>query len=80
MQAKVFLLPLLLHYIFSICNRTSTFSEIGYEFDRACLMEYDHMCFGGPPLATQTIEEADEILRILHEESQIGNYLAISEM
>ncbi|KAG6405911.1 hypothetical protein SASPL_133505 [Salvia splendens] len=46
-------------------------AQIGYEFDRACLMEYDHMTFGGPPIATQTIEEADQLLKIYQKESHI---------
>ena len=36
-------------------------------------MEYDHMTFGGPPIATQTIEEADQLLKIYQKESHIGN-------
>ncbi|XP_057773374.1 uncharacterized protein LOC130992654 [Salvia miltiorrhiza] len=52
-------------------KRLNARKEIGYEFDRACLMEYDHMSFGGPPVATQTIEEADGILRNYQKESHI---------
>ncbi|KAL1556954.1 transcription antitermination protein NusB-like [Salvia divinorum] len=52
-------------------KRLNARKEIGYEFDRACLMEYDHMTFGGPPIATQTIEEADQILKNYQKESHI---------
>ncbi|KAL6519638.1 hypothetical protein OROHE_017328 [Orobanche hederae] len=43
----------------------------GYEFDKKSLMEYDHMKFGGPPVTTETAEEADEILRNNQKESDI---------
>lgn len=48
-------------------------SETGYEFDKAYLMGYNHMSFGGPPVTTDTAEEADEILRNDQNESDIGN-------
>lgn len=31
------------------------------------------MSFGGPPVATETVEEADEIMRKDQKESDIGN-------
>lgn len=37
-------------------------------------MEYDHMSFGGPPVTTETAEEACEILLNDQKESDIGNY------
>ncbi|PKI71541.1 uncharacterized protein LOC116201870 [Punica granatum] len=37
--------------------------EPGYEFDKASLLEYNHMSFGGPPVTTDTEEEADVLLR-----------------
>lgn len=36
------------------------------------------MTFGGPPVASETVEEADEILRIDQRESDIGESLSIS--
>ncbi|KAL6511146.1 hypothetical protein OROGR_022270 [Orobanche gracilis] len=43
----------------------------GYEFDKESLLKYDHMKFGGPPVMTETAEEADEILLNNQEESDI---------
>lgn len=36
-------------------------------------MEYDHMSFGGPPVTTETDEEAEEIMQNDQKESDIGN-------
>lgn len=47
-------------------------SESGYEFDKASLMKYNHMSFGGPPVTTETTEEANELLRNDEKESEIG--------
>lgn len=58
---------LLLRYLFII------HAEPGYEFDKSSLLEYNHMSFGGPPVTTETVEEADELLRSDEEESAIGN-------
>ncbi|XP_058085079.1 uncharacterized protein LOC131232687 isoform X2 [Magnolia sinica] len=33
----------------------------GFIFDKASLLEYDHMSFGGPPVPTETEEEAEEL-------------------
>ncbi|KAH6759656.1 antitermination NusB domain-containing protein [Perilla frutescens var. frutescens] len=52
-------------------KRLNATADIGCELDNACLMEYDHMTFGGPPLATDTVEEAHEILRKYQKESDI---------
>ncbi|KAG8387395.1 hypothetical protein BUALT_Bualt02G0016800 [Buddleja alternifolia] len=52
-------------------KRVNARREIGYEFDKASLMEYDHMTFGGPPVTTETVEEADEISRNDQKESDI---------
>ncbi|XP_056165447.1 uncharacterized protein LOC115689856 isoform X1 [Syzygium oleosum] len=45
--------------------------EPGYEFDKASLLEYNHMSFGGPPITTDTTEEADELMQIDEKESAI---------
>lgn len=47
--------------------------EIGYEFDKEALMEYNHMSFGGPPVKTETNEEADELMRLDEKASEVGN-------
>ncbi|XP_050278989.1 uncharacterized protein LOC126720525 [Quercus robur] len=43
-------------------KRMNARREPGYEFDKASLLEYNHMCFGGPPVTVETVEEADELL------------------
>lgn len=48
-------------------------SEPGYEFDKASLLSYNHMSFGGPAVTVDTIEEADQLLRDNEKESAIGN-------
>lgn len=55
----------------------SIFPEPGYEFDRASLLEYNPMSFGGPPVTVETVEEADELLRNDEKESAIGRHLTI---
>lgn len=49
------------------------FKEHGYEFDKATLLQYNHMSFGGPPVTTHSVEEADELLRSNEQDSAIGN-------
>ncbi|XP_022153810.1 uncharacterized protein LOC111021236 [Momordica charantia] len=44
-------------------KRLNARREPGYEFDKASLMAYNHMSFGGPPVTVETAEEADELLR-----------------
>ncbi|XP_059281700.1 uncharacterized protein LOC132035435 [Lycium ferocissimum] len=45
--------------------------ELGYEFDKEILVKYNHMSFGGPPVKTETVEEADELLQIDENDSEI---------
>ncbi|XP_004228949.1 uncharacterized protein [Solanum lycopersicum] len=45
--------------------------EPGYEFDKDWLMKYNHMSFGGPPVKTETVEEADELLKADENDSVI---------
>ncbi|KAK3003774.1 hypothetical protein RJ639_019699 [Escallonia herrerae] len=52
-------------------KRMNARREPGYEFDKASLMEYNHMSFGGPPVAAETIEQEDELLRNDEKASQI---------
>ncbi|XP_021692464.1 uncharacterized protein LOC110673638 isoform X2 [Hevea brasiliensis] len=52
-------------------KRMNARREPGYEFDKTSLMEYNHMSFGGPPVTTETIEEADELLRSDEKESAV---------
>ncbi|KDO54508.1 hypothetical protein CISIN_1g021860mg [Citrus sinensis] len=52
-------------------KRLNSRREPGYEFDKSSLLEYNHMSFGGPPVTTETVEEADELLRSDEEESAI---------
>lgn len=53
------------------------FPEPGYEFDRASLLEYNPMSFGGPPVTVETVEEADELLHNDEKESAIGIHVTI---
>ncbi|RVW48793.1 hypothetical protein CK203_076067 [Vitis vinifera] len=53
-------------------RRMNARREPGYEFDKDSLLEYNHMSFGGPPVTTETVEEADELLRNNEKESAIG--------
>ncbi|XP_010539374.1 PREDICTED: uncharacterized protein LOC104813477 [Tarenaya hassleriana] len=52
-------------------KRVNARREPGYEFDKASLLEYNHMSFGGPPVKTETNEEADELVRNDEKESTI---------
>ncbi|KAK0579092.1 hypothetical protein LWI29_020890 [Acer saccharum] len=52
-------------------KRVNSRREPGYGFDKASLLEYNHMSFGGPPVTTETVEEADELLRNDEKESAI---------
>ncbi|CAK8577341.1 unnamed protein product [Lathyrus sativus] len=45
--------------------------ETGYEFNKEKLLEYNHMNFGGPPVAAETDEEANELLRNIELEAAI---------
>lgn len=54
-------------------------SETEYQLDKAYLMEYNHMSFGGPPVSAETTEEADEILQNDQRESDIGNFFSQSQ-
>ncbi|OMO57821.1 NusB/RsmB/TIM44 [Corchorus olitorius] len=52
-------------------KRINATREPGYEFDKASLLQYNHMSFGGPPVTTQSVEEADELLRSDEQDSAI---------
>ncbi|GKC60142.1 NusB antitermination factor [Tanacetum coccineum] len=52
-------------------RRINARREIGYEFDKEALMEYNHMSFGGPPVKTETNEEADELMRLDEKASEV---------
>ncbi|XP_071706819.1 uncharacterized protein [Rutidosis leptorrhynchoides] len=52
-------------------RRINTRREIGYEFDKETLMEYNHMSFGGPPVKTESAEEADELMRLDEKASEV---------
>ncbi|KAJ0703150.1 putative NusB antitermination factor, NusB-like superfamily [Helianthus annuus] len=52
-------------------RRMNARREIGYEFDKETLMEYNHMSFGGPPVKTETAEEADELMRVDEKASEV---------
>ncbi|OVA16413.1 NusB/RsmB/TIM44 [Macleaya cordata] len=52
-------------------KRLNVRREPGYEFDKSLLLEYNHMSFGGPPISTQTEEEAEELLHLNEKESAI---------
>ncbi|XP_062076358.1 uncharacterized protein LOC133781404 [Humulus lupulus] len=52
-------------------KRINAGREPGYEFDKASLLQYNHMSFGGPPVTVETVEEADELTRNDDEESAI---------
>lgn len=45
--------------------------DADYVFDKSSLLQYDHMRFGGPPIKTSTVEEADQLLSELEAESAI---------
>ena len=48
-------------------------SELGYEFDKEKLLEYNHMSFGGPPVTVESVEEENELLQNIEKESAVGN-------
>ncbi|KAG4185977.1 hypothetical protein ERO13_A08G014400v2 [Gossypium hirsutum] len=52
-------------------KRINAAREPGYEFDKASLLQYNHMSFGGPPVTTHSVEEADELLRSNEQDSAI---------
>ncbi|GMI74248.1 hypothetical protein HRI_001094100 [Hibiscus trionum] len=52
-------------------KRINAAREPGYEFDKDSLLQYNHMSFGGPPVTTQSVEEADELLRSDEQDSAI---------
>ncbi|KAG2263145.1 hypothetical protein Bca52824_070224 [Brassica carinata] len=52
-------------------KRINARREPGYEFDKTCLLKYNHMSFGGPPVKTETSEEEDELVRHDENESKI---------
>ncbi|KAL5563806.1 hypothetical protein UlMin_033553 [Ulmus minor] len=52
-------------------KRMNARREPGYEFDKASLLQYNHMSFGGPPVTVETVEEADKLMRDDDKESAI---------
>ena len=48
-------------------------SEPGYVFDKACLLSYNHMSFGGGPLEVGTEEEAEKLTSQNEMDSANGN-------
>ncbi|KAL9661353.1 hypothetical protein QQ045_026177 [Rhodiola kirilowii] len=52
-------------------KRVNARREPGYEFDKSSILRYNHMSFGGPPVTADTVEEADEFLRIDEMESAL---------
>nr|GLL32589.1 uncharacterized protein LOC109152184 [Ipomoea trifida] len=52
-------------------KRLSIRREPGYEFDKECLTKYNHMSFGGPPVTTETLEEADQLELSDEKESEV---------
>ncbi|PON95627.1 NusB antitermination factor [Trema orientale] len=52
-------------------KRINARREPGYEFDKASLLQYNHMSFGGPPVTVETVEEEDELKQIDDKESAI---------
>lgn len=47
-------------------------SEPGYGFDSTLLTKYNPMSFGGPPVTVETVEEAEDLMRVDDKESAIG--------
>jgi len=43
-------------------------------------MKYNHMNFGGPPVKTETVEEADELLKADENDSEIGIYMCLASL
>ncbi|KAF7836933.1 putative nusB antitermination factor [Senna tora] len=52
-------------------KRMNARRELGYDFDKNKLLEYNHMSFGGPPITVESVEEANELLRKNEMESAI---------
>ncbi|KAJ4978932.1 hypothetical protein NE237_009712 [Protea cynaroides] len=52
-------------------RRLNARREPGYKFNKALLLEYNHMSFSGSPLSTETEEIAEEHLRKNEKESEI---------
>ncbi|XP_054806779.1 uncharacterized protein LOC129309288 [Prosopis cineraria] len=52
-------------------KRMNARRELGYDFDKEKLLEYNHMSFGGPPVTVESIEEANELLQKNEKESAI---------
>lgn len=52
-------------------KRINSRREPGYEFDKTLLNAYSHMSFAGPPVNTNTVEEAGELIRNDEKESVI---------
>lgn len=50
-------------------NRLNAPRELYCEFDKSSLLQYDHMSFGGPPITTASMEEADQLLSQFEAES-----------
>jgi hypothetical protein len=51
-------------------------SEPGFVFDKACLLSYNHMSFGGGPLEVGTEEEAEKLTSQNEKDSANGNNYA----
>uniref|UniRef100_A0A2P2KWB7 Uncharacterized protein n=1 Tax=Rhizophora mucronata TaxID=61149 RepID=A0A2P2KWB7_RHIMU len=52
-------------------KRMNVRRDPSYRFDKESLLEYNHMSFGGPPVVTETAEEADELLHSDEMESAV---------
>ncbi|KAK4266707.1 hypothetical protein QN277_027586 [Acacia crassicarpa] len=52
-------------------KRMNARRELGYDFDKEKLLEYNHMSFGGPPVTVESIEEANELMQKNEMESAI---------
>lgn len=52
-------------------------SEPGFVFDKASLLKYDHMSFGGAPVEVGTEEEAEELM--LQNERDSANGISASK-
>ncbi|XP_074312637.1 uncharacterized protein LOC141648078 isoform X2 [Silene latifolia] len=48
--------------------------ESEYIFDKSSIHQYDHMRFGGPPINTSTVEEAEQLRNQFDAESLIGKF------
>lgn len=57
------------------CDLGFAHSEPGYVFDKAILLQYDHMSFGGAPVEAGTEEEAEELMLQNDKDSANGNEL-----